>query len=181
MMAGNQDLGSVREVDNGYELRFERHFEQPVEEVWQAITDPEYLADWIGPAQVDLRPGGRIRIDDAGGAGIDGEVLEVKEPAVFAFKWDSKEWGDGGPVRFELSEDDGGTLLIFTHVAPAAGFDEFGTKTLAGWHYLLALLGSAVAGNARRFVMAEWEGVHIRYAGSPVPAATRSLAVATYK
>src|SRR5688572_30213869 len=69
------DEGIVREVDNGYELRFERHFEQPVEEVWQAITEPEHLADWLGTTKVDLNPGGRIRIDEAGGAGIDGEVL----------------------------------------------------------------------------------------------------------
>lgn len=166
-MASNEDLGTVREVDNGYEMRFERHFEQPVEKVWQAITEPEQLAEWIGAAEVDLRPGGRIKIDDAGGAGIDGEVLEVKEPSLFSFKWDSKEWGDGGPIRFELTEDeDGGTLLVFTHVAPGAGFEEFRTKTLAGWHYLLALLGSSLAGTPHNFVMAEWEGIHSRYAGS---------------
>ena len=53
----NEELGTLREVDNGYELRFERHFEQPVEEVWQAITEPEHLAEWIGASAVDLRPG----------------------------------------------------------------------------------------------------------------------------
>jgi uncharacterized protein YndB with AHSA1/START domain len=175
-MASNDSdaLGTLREVDNGYELRFERHFEQSVEEVWQAITEPDQLAEWIGASEVDLRPGGRIKIDEAGGAGIDGEVLEVKEPELFAFKWDSREWGDGGPVRFELSEDpDGGTLLVFTHVAPAAGFEEYRSKTLAGWHYLLALLGSAIGANPRSFVMAEWETVYLRYAGSTVAVAAR--------
>lgn len=171
----SSDLGTLREVDNGYELRFERHFEQPVEEVWQAITEPDHLADWIGASEVDLRPGGRIKIDDAGGAGIDGEVLEVREPELFSFKWDSKEWGDGGPVRFELSEDEGGgTLLVFTHVAPAAGFEAYRSKTLAGWHYLLDLLGSAIAGPSRTFAIAEWQAVHLRYAGSTVAVATRS-------
>jgi uncharacterized protein YndB with AHSA1/START domain len=160
-------LGTIREVDNGYEMRFERHLQQPVEEVWHAITEPEHLAEWIGASEVDLIPGGRIKIDEAGGAGIDGEVLEVREPSVFSFKWDSREWGDGGPVRFELSEDEGGgTLLVFTHVAPAADFEDFKSKTLAGWHYLLALLGSSLAGRPRKFVMAEWEAVHARYAGS---------------
>lgn len=170
----SSDLGTLREVDNGYELRFERHFEQPVEEVWQAITEPQHLAEWIGATEVDLRPGGRIKIDETGGAGIDGEVLEVKEPEVFAFRWDSKEWGDGGPVRFELSEDaDGGTLLVLTHVAPAAGFEEFRRNTLAGWHYLLALLGSSLARRPQKFAIEAWEAVHVRYAGSTVAVATR--------
>ncbi len=169
------DLGTLCEVDNGYELRFERHFEQPVEEVWQAITEPEHLAEWIGVSEVDLRPGGRIKIDDAGGAGIEGEVLEVKEPELFSFKWDSKEWGDGGPVRFELSADEGGgTLLVFTHVAPAAGFEEYRSKTLAGWHYLLALLGSSLVGAPQKFAKEAWEAIHVRYAGSTVAVATRS-------
>jgi len=163
------DEGTVREVDNGYELRFERHFEQPVEEVWEAITEPEHLADWLGTAEVDLRPGGRIKIEEAGGAGIDGEVLAVEAPRVFSFKWDSREWGDGGPVRFELSEDEGGgTLLVFTHIAPAAGFEEYRTKTLAGWHYLLNLLGSELAGRPQKFAMDAWQSIHARYAAIEV-------------
>jgi uncharacterized protein YndB with AHSA1/START domain len=163
------DEGTVREVDNGYELRFERHFEQPIQEVWEAITEPEHLADWLGGSELDLRPGGRIRIDEAGGAGIDGEVLAVEAPHVFSFKWDSREWGDGGPVRFELSEDaDGGTLLVFTHVAPTAGFEEYRTKTLAGWHYLLNLLGTELAGRPQKFSLDAWQVVHARYAGIEV-------------
>jgi len=163
------DLGTVTKVDEGYELRFERHFEQPVEEVWQAITEPEHLAEWIGGSEVDLQPGGRIKIAEGGGAGIDGEVLTVEPERVFAFKWDSKEWGDGGRVQFELAPDaDGGTLLVFTHIHPEANFEEYRSKTLAGWHYLLSLLDGALLGRPEKFSMDAWHRVHGRYAGDTV-------------
>lgn len=161
------DPGTVTEVDEGYELRFERHFEQPIEKVWQAITEPEHLAEWIGTSEVDLRPGGRIKIEEPGGAGIDGEVIEVDAPRLLSYKWDSPQWGDGGPIRFELAEDEGGgTLLVFTHIHPPAAFDAHRSQTLAGWHYLLDLLGVALQGRAEKFDMNRWQRVHGRYAGT---------------
>lgn len=172
-MASNDDPGTVREVDNGYELRFERRFEQPVEEVWRAITEPDQLREWIGEAEIDLRPGGRIRIDGPAGAAIDGEVLEVKDPEFLSFKWDSRQWGDGGPVRFELSQDEhGGTLLVFTHVAPRTALEEFRRATLAGWPRRLALLGSALAARMPAGPTARGD-IHLRYAGSAPLAGAR--------
>ena len=40
--------GTVEEVDGRYVLRFERRFKHPVEKVWDAITRPERMKEWIG-------------------------------------------------------------------------------------------------------------------------------------
>ena len=45
-------------------IRFERHLAYPIREVWDAITNPERLADWWLPFDaditVDLREGGEM-------------------------------------------------------------------------------------------------------------------------
>lgn len=135
------DLGIVREVEGGYELRFERHFDQPVEEVWEAITDPAHLEEWLGAGEIELTPGGRVRLQEPEGERIEGEVIEVEAPFRLSYTWDSPAWGDGGPVRYELAPDEGGgTLLVFTHVQPAETFGRFRYPTLARWQASLANL-----------------------------------------
>ena len=156
------DEGTVREVEAGYELRFERHLEQPIGEVWEAITEPEHLAEWLGEAEIDLQPGGRIRVAEAG---IDGEVIEVEAPRVLSYKWDSAAWGDGGPVRYELSEmPDGGTLLVFTHVQPVEKFEEYRSRTSAHWRALLDLLEQDRGLTPPAWPMEVWQAIPERLA-----------------
>ena len=49
---------------DGGVIRFERHLDYPIRDVWDAITNPERLADWWLPFDaditVDLREGGEM-------------------------------------------------------------------------------------------------------------------------
>ena len=55
-------------------LTAERHYPAEVEEVWDALTNPERVPRWLGGAVTgDLALGGRYQIE--GNAG--GEVLEL--------------------------------------------------------------------------------------------------------
>ena len=61
--AGSYD-GTLERTATGGTIRFERHLRFPVAAVWDAITNPERLADWWLPFDaditVDLREGGEM-------------------------------------------------------------------------------------------------------------------------
>ena len=71
------------------DFAIERFIDAPTRLVWEALTKPEHLKEWYMPkawgrvsrAELDLRPGGIIRIDIAVGDGREvpnvGCVLEV--------------------------------------------------------------------------------------------------------
>lgn len=125
--------------DDRWALRLERRLRHPITKVWQSVTEPEHLAQWF-PASVDLdlRPGGAMRFSFGPDVpSQDGKVLELDPPHLFAFTWDDSV------LRFELTGDDDGTLLVFTHV-----FDEkpSAASYASGWDVCLAALTPVLAG-----------------------------------
>jgi uncharacterized protein YndB with AHSA1/START domain len=163
-MTNGSDSGSgaVREVADGYELRFERFYEQPIDTMWELISTPDGVEAWLGVADIDLRVGGQFRLLEVGGQGIAGVILALEPPHVLEYSWDSAQW-TGGNVRFELSEEPSGTRLIFTHVHPFKSWELFRYKSLAGWHTLLDLLTLAAEGKPESWHMGRWQAHYDRY------------------
>ena len=69
------------------ELTITRTLAAPADRVWRALTDPAALVAWFWPqrfsptAEVDLRVGGRYRIDGpAVGMAVSGEYVTVDPP-----------------------------------------------------------------------------------------------------
>ncbi|HXP20896.1 MAG TPA: SRPBCC domain-containing protein [Streptosporangiaceae bacterium] len=104
------------------DLRLRRAFPAPVDQVWQGLTDQAALAQWFWPArfgtvaEVDLRTGGRFRIDGtAGGIAVSGRYVAIERPSRLSFTW---IW-DGKPeetlVTAELAPAGPGTELNLTH------------------------------------------------------------------
>ncbi|HEX7060067.1 MAG TPA: SRPBCC family protein [Solirubrobacterales bacterium] len=104
-------------------IRIERDFDAPRDLVWAAYTEPELLANWLGPRrltmtvqEMDVRAGGYYRYthlssDDSDSAPFVffGEFLEVQPPhlLVQTFQWE----GNPDPpsvdrVEFEDLGDD---------------------------------------------------------------------------
>ena len=56
------DEGTVEMIGDRYVLRFERRFAHPVERVWDALTRPDRIVQWMGESEleVDLVEGGRF-------------------------------------------------------------------------------------------------------------------------
>lgn len=95
--------------------------------VWDAVTTPEGLRQWIGPdagpvivAQSDPTVGGRFRLRfrmlDGSEHESSGEYLVVEPPhrLVMSWKW-LNEQAPASRVEIVLREIDGGTELVFTH------------------------------------------------------------------
>ena len=113
-----------------------REYEAEVEDVWQAVTDPQRLARWFAPVSGDLREGGTFQVE--GNAG--GEIRQCVPPSALTVTW-------GGPVSVvsvRLTASGAGTCLELEHTVPAA-FAGSGAGALyvgPGWD--VALLGLAL-------------------------------------
>lgn len=141
-MAAMEELGAFKRRDDHIDVRFERHYPRPVETVWNALTDPARLADWMGVSHVEPRVGGRFDLMADGPHPMTGRVLVWEPPHVLEFTWSNTHAPDSN-VRYELSREGDGTRLIFTHKGmPYAN----SALMLPGWHDFLARLGSLLDG-----------------------------------
>jgi uncharacterized protein YndB with AHSA1/START domain len=139
--------GTVQQTRAGQVLRFERHYEHPVERVWQALTTPERLVEWLAAAHVEPRRGGRIELrwQNTDGQGdspvLHGEITEYDPPRLIEYHGDIH-----GVLRWELAEADGGCDLRFTSTLAEPLDPEMTDTVLAGWHSHLDFLADALDG-----------------------------------
>jgi uncharacterized protein YndB with AHSA1/START domain len=125
-----------------------RAYDADVEDVWDAITDPERLSRWFLPVTGDLRLGGTYQLK--GNAG--GEILRCEPPKLLKVTWvfgeDATE-ADVSEVEVRLSPaDGGGTALELAHAAvvPPERWTEFGPGAVGvGWDGALLGLGLHLA------------------------------------
>jgi uncharacterized protein YndB with AHSA1/START domain len=113
-----------------------RTYATDLDDLWNALTDPERLPRWFLPVSGDLRPGGRYQLE--GNAG--GVIERCEEPSLLALTWEM------GPmvswVTVSLTSIDGSTQLELVHEAPVDPdfWEQFGPGAVGvGWD--LALMG----------------------------------------
>jgi uncharacterized protein YndB with AHSA1/START domain len=128
------------------------HIAAEPELVWSFWTDPARIVEWWGrPTDVDVRPGGVIRVELDNGATAVGTFTALEPPRrlVFTFGWE--QFAPGEPlapgttsVEVTLTPDAAGTVLLLRHsdmpVTHAADHER-------GWTYyleerLVPILGS---------------------------------------
>ncbi len=92
----------------------------PREEVWEALTEPERLADWFAnDVELDLRPGGGASFRWTNGEERHATVTEVDPGRRLAFAWDGDAAEERGEVEFTLDDDVAGTRLVVIESSPA--------------------------------------------------------------
>jgi uncharacterized protein YndB with AHSA1/START domain len=104
-------------------LAFERRFRHPIHAVWEAITDPEHLAQWyMTKAQIDARVGGSVDfVAMFAPVHATGKILTWDPPRVFEHEWnvgpnkDIPTPGERSIIRWELTPEGDVTILRFTH------------------------------------------------------------------
>ena len=96
----------------------EREFDYPRELVWEAYTEPELLAQWLGPhgsnmtVEADVRVGGKYTWKE-GEMQFWGEYREVDPPSVLESTFEfSGAPGHVSVDRLELHELDGGRTRL---------------------------------------------------------------------
>lgn len=167
--------GTLERTDDGGVIRFVRHLPYPVAAVWDAITNPERLADWWLPFEadvtVDLREGGEMVFASRSGepAPMSVTILRIDAPVLF----EHTHVVAGSTLRWDIEAVDGGCILRLTqHVSDVnAAIDGC---WVVGLHTSLSRLEPCLAGTP---VPWDWEAFadrQARYAAAglaaPVPA-----------
>lgn len=164
--------GIIEPTETGAVLRFERRLAYPVDEVWEAIVQPERLAEWWLPfdadISIDLRPGGQMVMTAAGDEPMTMtfEILRVEPPLLL----EHTHVDEGSMLRWELEPDDAGCVLRLSHFVtdPAVAIDR---GYLVGLHQSLERLRPCLAGAP---IAWDWDGFadhQRRYAAAGLAAA----------
>ncbi|QNN20914.1 SRPBCC domain-containing protein [Planctomycetales bacterium ZRK34] len=107
-------------------IRREIHLPHPPQQVWQAITDSDTLAEWMHPNDFEPRIGHRFtfQVPPNPAVGFEGltvrcEVLVCEPPRRLVFSWSVAGPVENTQVSFRLEPDGDGTRIYFEHT----GFD----------------------------------------------------------
>lgn len=117
-------------------IRLQRTYRAPIEDVWDALTDPERIGRWFLPISGDYRLGGRYQFE--GNAG--GEIVACERPDRLKVTWvygDATDPAQVSEVEIRLTPvGEEATTLDFEHVAivPDDMWDTFGPGAVGvGW------------------------------------------------
>lgn len=165
----------------------ERTFDTTVEDLWNAITNPERIARWFTPVSGELKLGGRYRLED----NAEGTIERCDPPEALDLSWEFA--GTMSWVRARIRPDGGGARLTLEHFAHMEGpgaehFQQFGPAAGGvGWDLGLEGLRMHLAGleapidpeaaqawmgseEGRAFIRASgeaWAEAHIAFGADP--------------
>ncbi|WP_405876012.1 MULTISPECIES: SRPBCC family protein [unclassified Streptomyces] len=134
-----------------------RSYDAPLDDVWDACTNPERIPRWLLPVSGELRLGGRYQLE--GNAG--GVVERCEPPTSFSATWEYG--GETSWIELNLTAEEGGTRFELQHIAHVddTKWAEFGPGAVGvGWDLMvrgLSLhLASGAAVDAKKFMA--WMG-----------------------
>ncbi|CAM5791976.1 SRPBCC family protein [Castellaniella caeni] len=140
--------GTIQRVDSGFQGQLQRTIEHPPAQVWQMLTAPDRLAQWLAPGTIEPRQGGAVHINFAdSGILIESTVSAYEAERVLEYSWSS---GDepARPLRWTLNPVPTGTQLVLTVRVPG---NEDIAKACAGFEGHLDMLVAALEGVPIRF------------------------------
>jgi uncharacterized protein YndB with AHSA1/START domain len=141
-----REVGEARlRAGEGRSVRLRRDYDAPIEDVWDALTNPERIGRWFLPISGDYRVGGRYQFE--GNAG--GEIVACERPNRLKVTWvygEPTSDADISELEVRLSPvDDGTTRFELEHAAvtPEDRWEEYGPGAVGiGWEQ--GLLGLAI-------------------------------------
>ena len=136
------------------ELVVTRTFDAPARLVFEAWSKPELFKKWWVPrsmgmvlhsCEMDVRTGGKYRLNFGDGMDFFGRYLEVTPPSRIV--WTNEEGGENGSVTTVTFEEKGGkTLLVMSEVYPSKeALDAAGTAAADAMHETFAQLDELLA------------------------------------
>jgi uncharacterized protein YndB with AHSA1/START domain len=117
------------------------------ETAWQAITEPDRIAEWFTEASALGRVGDPYRLD-FGDSAVDGEVLAVEAGRQFSYSWswDGGEGAEPTVVSWTVEPLGGGSRVVLEHGGWADGDETLRGDHLGYWEAYLEDLAALLAG-----------------------------------
>jgi uncharacterized protein YndB with AHSA1/START domain len=140
--------GTIETTPTGGTIRFERHLEYAIDDVWDAITNPERLAEWWLPfdadISIDLQAGGQLVMvgrDPEEPVKIVCDILRVEPPVLL----EHTHVDPGSLMRWELEPVATGCVLRLSHFV-TDGAAAIENCYVVGLHQSLSRLAPLLAG-----------------------------------
>jgi uncharacterized protein YndB with AHSA1/START domain len=118
-----------------------------IDDLWDALTNPERIPRWFLPISGNLQIGGRFQLKGHAG----GKITQCDPPKAFGATW---EYGNNTNwIRVRLEQKKRGTELMLEHVMPKDADSESHWKqygpgaTGVGWELSFLALGYHLANN----------------------------------
>ena len=147
LSAARRKMGTATlPAGEAYTMELRRRYDAHLDDVWDAITNPERLSRWMKPVTGDLRLGGTFALD----SGEHGEILRCEPPRLLRVSWmfgpGADEWPGTSEVEVRLSAGSAGdTEFALVHAAAVGEplFPTYGPGAGGvGWDlHLLTLAG----------------------------------------
>lgn len=119
-------------------------YDTTIDDVWDAITNPERIPRWLLPISGDLRLGGHYQLE----GNASGQITACDPPRTLDLTWEFG--GQVSWVQVRLTElSDGGTSLRLEHTAhvPDDLWNQYGPGAVGvGWDLATLGLGRHLAG-----------------------------------
>jgi uncharacterized protein YndB with AHSA1/START domain len=152
--------GTITARPGCYEIRIARLFPHAPGKLWEALTKPEKLVQWLAPGKIELCQGGAARLAFAdSGIAIDSTVTEIRPPNVIAYSWSSPGEPER-PLRFESRIVPGATELTLSVKIPA---NEDAARTAAGFEAHLEMLAAALEDVPIKFPFQQFKAMRESY------------------
>ena len=117
------------------EVRKTWFFNHPPQKVWECLTKPELLEQWLGATDFQPVVGHKFRFISPHNNHAYCEVLEVYPAIKLSYSWQKRSGKDNKPynskVVWTLIPKDNGTELQLVHIGFAAAEDRAGHDS--GW------------------------------------------------
>ncbi|TDT37829.1 uncharacterized protein YndB with AHSA1/START domain [Halospina denitrificans] len=148
------ERAAFEQVDGGWQVTLARELVHPPERVWAWLTESQYLREWLAPGEIELSPGGRVRIEfEMSGEPIDSHLLTLEHERRLAYSWSNGDRPQR-PIRWLLQPGGGVTRLSLTlELLP----DDRITLSAAGWDAHLQMLEAALEGVSINFPIARFK------------------------
>lgn len=140
------------QAGSAHTVLLRRVYDAPIDELWDACTDPERLRRWFVPVSGDLRLGGSFQIE----GNASGEIVACEPPRLLKLTWiygEPPAPGERSDVEVRLLTVEGGaTQLELEHSADVDPemWGQFGPGAVGvGWDLTLLGLGGHLRGETR--------------------------------
>ena len=164
MTANASVLGSLHAVDGEGVVRMEDHFDNGIDDLWGALTEPERLARWYGEVEGELSQGGEFRVRITLSGERTGQVEVCEPPQRLVLRTRDPDAQPGQPeqtvIEAQLFAEGAQTRLVWeTRGMPVDLLPAYG----AGIQIHVEHLADYLSGRELRDAEARWNELFARY------------------